>query len=219
MRRLRPTDGNPAHKRAGQYHCTMVKTGKTPLHAELHDKMEQMVALLKMKARAHEDAEDAAVAASAISDAAEIALENTIRDVDADLAKLDREDGSLNARATVFPEGYGKEIDPEGESQLENLGALRDRLAKFDGHPIGTALLAKFDAARLTFKEAIDAEQAAEDAVEAAFREVLDARRAIREQLESAYGRLRDHYKARPAVAETFFLKEGRRRAAKEPTG
>lgn len=219
MRRLRPTDGNPAHKRAGQYHCTMVKTGNTPLHTQLHDQMVAQLALLKAKTRAHEDAEEEAVAASATSDAAEIALENTIRDIDADLAKLDREDGSLNARATVFPEGYGKEIDPEGPSQLENLDALRDRLAKFDGHPIGTALLAKFEAARSTFEQAIEAEEASEDAVESAFREVLDARTAVREQLESAYGRLRDHYKARPALAETFFLKEGRRRASKGPTG
>jgi len=41
-------------------------------------------------------------------------------------------------------------------------------------------------------------------------------RRAIREQLESAHGRLRDLYKARPAVAEEFFLKEGSRRPAKK---
>ena len=219
MRRLRPTDGTPAHKRAGRYHCTKVKTGNTPLHAELHNEMDQALALLKSKARAHEDAEENAVAASATSDAAEITLENLIRDIDGDLGKLDREDPTLNARATVFPEGYGKEIDPEGESQLTTLGALRDRLAKFGGHPICAALLTKFDAARAAFKSAIEAEQAAEAAVDAAFQEELDARRIIREQLESAYGRLRDLYKARPAVAETFFLKEGRRRATKEPTG
>ena len=219
MRRLRSTDGTPAHKRAGGYHCTTVKTGTTPLHAELHNEMTAKLALLKSKARAHEDAEDNAVAASATSDAVEIGLENMIRKIDGELAQLDREDPTLNARATVFPEGYGKEIDPEGASQLGTLGALRDRLAKFGGHPIGATMLSNFDGARAAFVEALKAEQAAEDAVEAAFREELDARRIVREQLESAYGRLRDLYKARPAVAETFFLKEGRRRAAKESTG
>ncbi|MDI3283169.1 hypothetical protein [Polyangium sp. 15x6] len=219
MRRLRPTDGTSAHKRAAGYHCTKVKTGNTKLHAELHEEMSLKLADLKAKARAHEDAEDDAVAASATSDAAEIALENVIRDIDGDLAKVDREDQTLNARTTVFPEGYGKEIDPEGASQLKTLDALRDRIAKFSGHPLVAAMLAKFDAAHEAFKKAIEAEEAAEDAVEAAFQAELDARRAIREQLESAYGRLRDFYKARPALAETFFLKEGRRRAAKEPTG
>ncbi|MDI1443713.1 hypothetical protein [Polyangium sp. 6x1] len=219
MRRLRPTDGTPAHKRAGRYHCTTVKTGNTKLHADLHEEMALKLADLTTKARAHEDAEEDAVAASAASDAAEITLENVIRDMDGDLAKLDREDPTLNARATVFPDGYGKEIDPEGESQLTTLGALRDRLAKFGGHPICAAILTKFDAARAAFEQAIKAEQAAEDLADAAFRAEVDARRIVREQLESAYGRLRDLYKARPAVTETFFLKEGRRRALKEPTG
>jgi hypothetical protein len=47
------------------------------------------------------------------------------------------------------------------------------------------------------------------------FAEEVDARRAVREQLERAYGRLRAHYKAHPAKAEAFFLREGSRRAAK----
>jgi hypothetical protein len=50
--------------------------------------------------------------------------------------------------------------------------------------------------------------------VDSLFAEELEARREIREQLESAFGRLRDLYKARPAVVERFFLREigGRKR-------
>ncbi len=81
---------------------------------------------------------------------AEIDLENVIRDIDGDLAKLDRQDPTLNAQASVFPDGYGKEIDPEGESQLRTLDALRDRLAKFGGNLSVGMMLAKFDAARFS---------------------------------------------------------------------
>lgn len=215
MRRLRPTDGTPLHKRASRYHLAKLTTGGSPLHQELHAEMSAKYADLTAKARAVEDAEDEASAASALADHAEIKLENTIRDIDADLGKLDRQVPTLSAQITVFPHGYGEEIDPEGPAQLGRLPALRTRIAQFAAHGIVAEALARFDAAHEAFAEAIKAETKAEDLVEALFAEELEARRAIREQFESAYGRLRDHYKARPALAEEFFLKEGRRRTPK----
>lgn len=163
-------------------------------------------------------AEDDAIEAAALVDAAEVDLENAIRDIDADLGKLDRQQPDLNARATVFPDGYGKEIDPEGEEQLTELPALRKRIAAFAAHGGIADTLARFDTCVETFKNAITAEDAASTKVDELFQRELDARREIREQLESAYGRLRDFYKARPALAEDFFLKEGSRKAAKKPT-
>ncbi|MDI1483467.1 hypothetical protein [Polyangium sp. y55x31] len=216
MRRLRPTDGTPLHKRAAQYHLAKLTTGGAPIHQELHAEMAAKYADLKAKARAVEDAEDDASAASALADHAEIKLENTIRDIDADLGKLDRQVPTLSAQIIVFPHGYGAEIDPEGAAQLAGLPALRARIAQFSAHGIVIEALARFDAAHEAFAKAIEAEEKAEALVDTLFAEELEARRAIREQFESAYGRLRDHYKARPALVEEFFLKEGRRRTPKK---
>ncbi|MDI1444116.1 hypothetical protein [Polyangium sp. 6x1] len=216
MRRLRPTDGTPLHKRAARYHLAKLTTGGAPLHQELHAEMSAKYSDLTAKARATEDAEDDASAASALADHAEITLENTIRDIDADLGKLDRQMPTLQAQAIVFPHGYGEEIDPEGEAQLQRLAPLRARIAQFAAHGIVAEALARFDAAHAAFAAAIKAESKAEDLAETRFAEELEARRAVREQFESAYGRLRDLYKARPALAEEFFLKEGKRRAPKK---
>ena len=219
MRRLRPTDGTPLHKRAARYHLAKLTTGGAPLHQTLHAEMTALYAALKVRARATEDAEDDAVEASAMADHAEIALENRIRDTHADLAKLDRQVPSLSAQASVFPAGFGPDIEPEGASQLQPLTSLRLRLAQFSAHGIVIEALARFDAAQAAFKAGLEAERKAAEVVAKLFAEELEARRRVREQLESAHGRLRDLYKARPALAEEFFLKEGKRRIAKkEPT-
>ncbi|MFS8065123.1 MAG: hypothetical protein ACMG6S_02005 [Byssovorax sp.] len=179
--------------------------------------MKPLVAALKAKAREVEDYDDTDVEAAAAADTAETAVENLIRDIDADLARLDRADPTLNAQRAVFPEGFGQVIDPEGDAQLVVLPALGVRLGAFKAHPTIAAHLDKLAAAGAALKTALAAGDAADASIDALFAEEQAARQAIRVQLESAYGRLRDLYKTRPALAEAFFLKEsGSRRAKKE---
>jgi hypothetical protein len=83
-------------------------------------------------------------------------------------------------------------------------------------NPEIAAQLVRLDAAEAALKVALAAGDAAETKMDALFAEEQAARLAIRVQLESAYGRLRDLYKARPALAEGFFLKEGGARRAKK---
>ncbi len=90
MRRIRDTEGTPVHRRAARYHMARCQQGGAQLHTTLRAEMLALFTALKLKARAVEDAEDEAVDASAIADATEVALENVIRDIDDDAAKLDR---------------------------------------------------------------------------------------------------------------------------------
>lgn len=217
MRRLRPTDGTPVHRRVARYHVSRCKLGTAPLHATLTAEMGARYTALIAKARAVEDAEDGSVDAGAVLDAAEIAVENTIRDLDLALLQLDRKNPALGAQATTFPGGFGAVIDPEGEAQLTVLPALRVRVDPFKAEPTIAVVLAQLDADEVAFKAAIASSDAADVAYDKAFAEEVSARVAVREQIESAYGRLRDHYKARPMLAETFFAKEvGARRPAKK---
>ncbi|MFO0759162.1 MAG: hypothetical protein U0359_21900 [Byssovorax sp.] len=209
MRRLRPTDGTRLHQRAAYYHIAKCRTGTAPLHTKLRKEMTLLHAALKDKARKVEDAEEKALDTMADVDSAETALENLIRDIDADLAKLDRSDPSLNAQSTVFPEGFGEVIDPEGDAQLTVLPGLRVRLEAFKNYPAIAQDLTALQTAEDTFRAALLAEEEAEATVDELFAAEQGARQAIREQLESAYGRLRDLYKSKPALAEPFFLNEG----------
>ena len=217
MRRLRPTDGTPQHKKCARYHNGTLAANGGALHLTLRSEMLPLLAALTAAERAVEDAKDAVIDAQAFEDHNEIAIENIIRDIDADLGKLDRQDPSLNARATVFPDGYAKEIDPESDAQLALLTPLRARIAKFDNVPAIHDHLVKFDAATTAFANAIKATDNADTLVDTLFIVETDARRAIREQLESAYGRLRSFYKSHPPRAEAFLLREGSRRAPTPP--
>ncbi len=115
------------------------------------------------------------------------------------------------------PGGFGAVIDPEGAAQLKVLPALRVRVDSFTAEPTIASVLAQLDTDEAAFKAAIASSDAADVAYDKAFAEEVSARVAVREQIESAYGRLRDHYKARPMLAETFFAKEvGARRTAKK---
>lgn len=216
MRRLRPTDGTQPHLRAARYHMAKCQKPGPALHAELRAEMTARYEQLQTKSRLVEDAEASAIDAGAAADEAEIALEDLLRDIDADLAKVDRSNPSLNARTTVFPDGYGAAIDPEAGEQLKVLAPLRVRLSAFAPHSDAVAAgIQKLDAAEVALKNALAAESEADAKVQSLFAEETQARREVREQLESAFGRLRDLYKARPAVVERFFLREigGRRRA------
>jgi len=218
MRRLRTTDGTEPHLRAARYHMAKCKKPGPALHADLRAEMASKFTKLRDKSRLVEDARVEAVDATAAADEAELALEDLLRDIDGDLAKLDREDPSLNARAAVFPNGFGAVIDPEGNEQLEALTKVRVRLAAFSGNPIVASALTKLDDAETALRSALGVEDAAEKKADSLFAEELEARREIREQIESAFGRLRDLYKARPAVVERFFLREtGGRKSAEPP--
>lgn len=197
------------------------RAGKAPIHEALRAAMAPILNALVAKAREVEDAEDALVDAAATSEAAEEAFEDTIRNIDGDLERVDRETPELNAQKTVFPDGFGKEIEPDGDAQLDVLPDLKARLAKLSGHPVGPASLAAIEAAETALEGAFAAEDKAAELVEKLFAEESEARREVREQLDSAYGQLRAFYKARPALAERFFLKEGRARkgAKKAPAG
>lgn len=212
MQRLRPSDGSPAHRRSAGYHSKKCKLAAAPIHTTLAAEMGEKLTVLIGKVRAVEDLEDAVVDAGAALDASELGFENVIRELDGTLAQLDRENAELGAQRATFPNGFGAVIEPDGEDQLAVLPALRVRVAPFAKHDGVAAVLAKLDAAVTSFEAAVKANTAAEEKVDIAFAEELAARTAIRQQLESAHGRLRDFYKARPALAETFFLKEGRSR-------
>lgn len=215
MRRLRTNDGGAPHRRAARYHTAKCRAGKTPLHAALRDEITIKYKQLKDKAREVEDAEDDYIEAVADSESAELALENVIRNTDGDLARLDRENPALNAQKTVFPEGFGVVIYPEGEKQLGELPALKIRLSAFKDHPLIEDALKKLDEAEDVLRKAFLAEDTASTTVDKLFAEEQEARRGVREQLDSAYGRLRDFHKARPGTADQYFFNESKSRRSK----
>ena len=218
MRRLRPTDGTSVHRRAACYHMSKCLSGNATLHATLHTEMSARYTALKAKGREVEDAADAAVAIKANVDLTEVGLENVIRDVDGDLAKLDRSDPSLNAQKTVFPEGFGKEIAPVGAAQLAVLPALYVRLDPFKTNAQVAAGITRMETAETAFRTALAAKAQADAKAAKLFEEEQVARRAVREQLESAHGRLRDLYKVKPSLAEPFFLNEASSHPREETT-
>jgi len=213
MRRLRDTDGTSTHRRHARYHMSKCK-GAGTLHEQLRTEMTAKYTALRDGARASEDAEDASVDSMADRDRAEIRLENAIRDIDGEAAKIDRGDATVNAQKTIFPQGFGAEIDPEGEDQLKVLPALYTRLTPLASKgEMGTAIT-ELQQAEAGLRAALLADAGADEEVARRFAAEVAARMAIREQLESAHGRLRDVYKSRPALAEQFFLNEGSSRGA-----
>lgn len=211
MQNLRETDGTAAHRRAIRFHMAKCRTGGAPLHAQLRAEATAVYDDLKTKERATEDADDDLVDATAGVHTAEVAFENAIRDLDAALESFDRDHPGVNARTAIFPEGFGAVIEPEGSRQLEVLPSLHARIKPHKDEADLSAALGKLAAAEQAFKDALTAEDAASDAVDTAFTLERAARAAVRAQLVSAHARLRDLYKSRPAQAEAFFLKLGRK--------
>ena len=212
MRRLRPTDGTLVHRRAAMYHVTRCRSVNEAQHKQIADDMQALYARLVKESRTVEDADDAATAATATADARELALENTIRDTDAELAHIDRIDPSQAAQATVFPRGFGEVIDPENDAQLEALPPVHRALKPYRSHASVDTLAQRLESDETLLRQGLEAVEAADEQVDAAFADENNARRAIREQMEVAYGKLRAFYKSRPAQAERFFLREGNRR-------
>jgi hypothetical protein len=187
--------------------------GVSPLHDTLHAETSVVYARLRSAERACQDAEDAATETMGVMGRAEEAVENAVRDVHAEAARLDRIEPGLNAQHTLFPEGFGVVIAPEGKAQLGSLPALHVQLEPFKAKGAMADKMAALEAAESTFLGAIGANEAADVEVQKRFTEEREARRAVREQLASSHGRLRDFYRSRLALAERFFLKEKRSRA------
>ncbi|WP_044244510.1 hypothetical protein [Chondromyces apiculatus] len=171
---------------------------------------------LKQRERDREDADDAAVDALADVYSTEQVLEDCIRNLDGAASQADRASSGLRAQRTIFPEGYGVEIKPEGQAQLLALTPLRVRFQPFvaGNAGIGAAVTA-LDTAEAAFRAALEARTAADGDAERLFAEEREARRAVRQQIESAHGRLCDYYKAKPALAERYFLNAAVTRAKK----
>lgn len=215
MERLRPEDGTKTHRNCASYHLGACRRVKTGFHQQLHAEMDARYRNLITRVREVEDAEDARAQTLADVDAAEIDLENSIRDLEGELGILDRTDATLNARLAVFPNGFGPYLEPEGGAQLDVLPTLRSRVEPFQGQAPVAEVLARITAAENALRTAIQLDGQAVAEIEARGLAEQAARQAVREQLDGAYGRLRDHYRARPGMAERFFLKNprGRKRA------
>ena len=211
MQNLRETDGTPIHRKAIRTHIAKCRAGGAPLHAQLRTEATVFYDDLKAKERAHEEAEDDVVDAVAGAEVAEVGFENAIRDLDNDLQRFDRDHPGVNARSKVFPDGFGAVIEPEGDKQIEELPKLHARAEPFKNEAVLSASFTKVDVAEEALKTALGAVDTATDAEETAFALELAARAAVRAQLTSAHGRLRDLYKSRPARAEEFFMKFGRK--------
>ncbi|APR77811.1 Hypothetical protein A7982_03158 [Minicystis rosea] len=219
MKNVRPTDGTGPHRRHSRYHIGALASGGAPIHAQLAAEMKARYADLKATARATEDAEDDWLGASATSDASEIVLENAVRRLDLEARRADQSDASRNAQKTIFPDGFGPVIAPEGEVQRTTLPALYVRASAFLGIADVASAVDAVKKADSAFADDLQKEQAALAAWDMRFAEEREARRQVREQLESAHARLRDFYKGRAGLAEDFFYREKRRRAVKKTDG
>lgn len=209
MQRLRERDSAARHLRYARYHINFCRQRKgETLFDALVSEMEEKRKALIAQTRVVEDADEALTGTNADVSAAELVLEDGIRDVEADLSKLDRQSPELNIRQKVLPEGLSKVINLEREAQLIATEALVQRLSAFKEKPEVEGALSRLSPLLDKFRSALEARRQAETKVKEAEREERYARAQVREQFESAYGRLRDHFKARPKLAERYFLQD-----------
>lgn len=216
MRQLRAEDSADKHRRAARYHMGACRRAlNLSICTTLHQEMDACYKTLRDKTRALEDAEDDLIDFSAQADAAEEAVETTLRDFYQDLGRLDREDPSLNVQQTAFPDGLGDALEPKGRGQLAVIVGLKERLKSAPLQDKIKEGLSKIEQASALLQSALDKEEEAEQKATSAATHESDARKALRQQLNSAHGQLRAFFKANPARAERFFLREsGARRAA-----
>ena len=211
MRRLQKNDGTERHLKVARYHSRRCRERlDDALFKTLLEEIEQHRMGLRAKARGLEDLEDELTDLTADVDAAELSLEEQVRDLFDDLAKLDRKNPELGAHGKVFPRGLGGVINPEGESQLGAIAAFRTRLGEFAGQPSIAPSIKGLDLSINNFKQKLEAQKKGDERYAAGFTEEQMARTAVREQLNSAYSRLGDRYKSNPDYAERFFPKDAR---------
>src|SRR5687767_10711023 len=119
MKRLAPDDSGEKHIKTANYHIHLCRQRKSEtLFLTLLSEAEQRRDALIAQRRALEDQQQRVDDLSADFDYAERVAEDAVRDVDADLDKLDRENPTLGARERIFPGGYGVVIAFEGEQQI-----------------------------------------------------------------------------------------------------
>lgn len=212
MRRLHKTDGTERHLKTFRYHSRRCreKAESDPLFQDLLEKSEKVRTELRDKKREIEDKEDQFIDATAEADAAELALEDLVRDIGGDLAKADRRNPELNAFQKVLPKNVGGVIDPEGESQLPEIVAFRSRLEEFKALPDVAEVLPTLDTAIATFRLRLEAKKGIDEELTKLFSQEQSLRTAGREQMTSAHARLTDRYKSKPGLADRFFPKDAR---------
>jgi hypothetical protein len=211
MRRLQKNDGTERHLKVARYHSRRCREKLDDgLFKTLFDEIEQRRMALRHKARGLEDLEDELTDLTADLDASELTLEEQVRDLADDLAKLDRRNPELGAYGKAFPKGLGGVINPEGENQIAAITAFRTRLGEFAAHPAVAPSIKGLDVSISNFKQKIEAQKKGDARYAEAFTEEQMARTAVREQLNSAYSRLGDRYKSNPDYAERFFPKDAR---------
>ena len=122
MKKLRERDGTARHIRHASYHISFCRHRQNDsFFLQLAQQMEEKRKALITASRAAEDEEDKVTALFADTNFAELALEDMVRDTEADLGKIDRQDPTLNVHEQVFAEGIGVIITPEGEFHAYNL--------------------------------------------------------------------------------------------------
>lgn len=209
MKKLRERDGTARHIRHASYHISFCRHRQNDsFFLQLAQQMEEKRKNLIIASRAAEDEEDKVTALFADTNFAELALEDMVRDLEADLGKIDRQDPTLNVHEQVFPNGIGAIITPEGESQLPVINEFRQRLAAFDKHSWMSPLISRADKAISDFKIALDGKKKGETSLEEVRAKEQQAKTEVREQLVSAYGQLVARFKSRPKFAERYFYQE-----------
>lgn len=211
MPQLQKGDSADKHLKAASYHIKRCRSTTTdPLFATLAQEMFSRRKTLKEAMKALEDQQEVVTDLTAEVDAAELALEDIVRNLKGDLERLDRRLPGKNALKKVMPEGSDGIIDPDGEAQLDTLPSFRSRLKELEAEPELSADVVLFDKAVITFEAALETRKEAEKTL--AEREVDEenAREGIRKQLVTANGQLEGLFSTRPALARRFFYKATR---------
>lgn len=178
MRRLRRTGHMPAHGRTTSQH--LVKHGRPDA-----------------RTRAVEKANDEWVAASAVVETTALQLQDTLRDIDGVLARVDRAHMALHAQCTL-PRGAFISIGPAGATPLEVLPHLRSKLARFAGQQDVAAEMDKLNQAEAQFRAALKAEKKAQAKVELALVAELEVHGVIGEQDAVLSGGFGERTSSRP---------------------
>jgi hypothetical protein len=208
MQRLNSDDSTEKYLRTIEYHLQICRRRKAEeifvqLMLEgtpLRDKLEAKVTAMTAQSRVIDEL-------SADFDAQELLAEDIIRDLDSDLQKLDRQEPALNAQKKVFPGGFGVVISVEGESQIETLISTRQALRSFESKSLLADSLKRLDHITQEMTSTSKAREDQRKKLQSLAQDERDLKVEIAEHLISVHGRLRSYFKAKPALADRFFLR------------